>query len=249
MPIQVFNMRLQKFMAEAGIASRRKCEEFINDGKVRVNGNTATIGCVVDPENDIIEYDGKRILIQEKKIVILFNKPKGVICSNTDPQGRKTTSDFFRQIPYRLYNIGRLDYDTEGLLLITNDGDLAYKMMHPSFQIDKVYYVVCSGNPSEDDFKALEKGVMLDDGMTAPAKIENVRKNDRGNTSFYITIHEGRNRQVRRMVEKIGCKTLLLRRVKIGSVSLGKLERGEWRYLDEQEIEKLYNSMLHNSTK
>lgn len=232
-------IRLQKFMAEAGIASRRKSEEYINSGRVSVNGKVAAIGTTVDPAFDLIEFDGKRISIEEKKVVILFHKPRGVICSADDPKGRETVMDYFKNYPIRLYNVGRLDYDSEGLLIMTNDGEIAYKMMHPKFVVEKTYKVICESPLTEENIKALTNGVQLDDGMTAPAVVSNVRKTHTGKTSFLITIHEGRNRQVRRMVESIGNETLQLRRVRVGSLRLGNLESGQWRELTEKEIADL----------
>ena len=164
-------MRLQKFMAEAGIASRRKCEEYIIEGRVTVNGKIALIGTTVEPDFDLVEFDSKQIRLEEKKAVILFNKPRGVICSTDDPKGRETVMDFFKNYPVRLYNVGRLDYDSEGLLVMTNDGELAYKMMHPKFVVDKTYYVICERALSAEDIKTLTYGVMIDDGMTAPARV------------------------------------------------------------------------------
>ncbi len=237
-------IRLQKFMAEAGIASRRKCEEYINQGRVYVNGKVAVIGTVIDPVFDFVEMDGKRVIVDEKKAVILFNKPRGVICSATDPKGRETVMDYFKNYPVRLYNVGRLDYDSEGLIVMTNDGDIAYKMMHPKFVVEKTYYVICENALSESDIKTLSDGVLLDDGMTAPAVVSDVGKTRTGKTSFLITIHEGRNRQVRRMMESIGHEVLQLRRVRIGNLRLGNIQEGQWRELSEKEIEELRKSLM-----
>lgn len=237
-------IRLQKFMAEAGIASRRKCEEYINQGRVYVNGKMAAIGTVIDPVFDLVEMDGKRVTVDEKKAVILFNKPRGVISSAADPKGRETVMDYFKNYPLRLYNVGRLDYDSEGLIIMTNDGDIAYKMMHPKFVVEKTYFVICENSLSDDDIKTLTEGVELDDGMTSPSVVEEVRKTRTGKTSFFITIHEGRNRQVRRMMEKIGHEVLQLRRVRIGNLKLGSLEEGQWRELSEKEIDELRKSLM-----
>ena len=233
-------IRLQKFMADCGIASRRKCEELITAGLVSVNGETAVIGTCVDPETDKVEYDGK-ILGQSpnsNKVVIMLNKPRGVVSSCSDPEGRKTTADYFKGLPYRLYNVGRLDIDTEGLLLFTNDGDFAYKVMHPSFEIHKTYRALIDGELTRSEAHALESGVMLSDGMTRPAKVEGISVGDE-NTSFYITIHEGKNRQVRRMIEAVGHRTLRLRRVAVGSLKLYGLRTGEWRFLTDREIREI----------
>lgn len=236
-------VRLQKFMAEAGIASRRKCEEYINQGRVCVNGKVAAIGTVIDPVFDFVEMDGEKVTVCEKKTVILFNKPRGVICSADDPKGRETVMDYFKNYPVRLYNVGRLDYDSEGLIVMTNDGEIAYKMMHPKFVVEKTYSVICEDDLSEEEVKTLTEGVELDDGMTAPAVVSNIRKTRTGKTSLLITIHEGRNRQVRRMMEKIGHEVLSLKRVRIGNLRLGNIEEGQWRELSGNEIEELRKSL------
>lgn len=237
-------MRLQKYLAEAGIASRRKCELLIGQGLVLVNGSPAAIGCVVDPEKDKIEYNGKVVTLQQQKCVLLFNKPQGVVSTMSDPEGRTAVADYFKDYPGRLYPVGRLDFDSEGLLLMTNDGELAYKMMHPKFSVEKTYLVHCDGLLRKEEKEALEKGVLLDDGMTSPAKVTNQQSIRYGNTAFHITIHEGRNRQVRRMMEAVGHKTLLLRRVKMGHLSLGDLPQGKWRALTEEEKTALESSVL-----
>lgn len=230
-------MRLQKYMADAGVASRRKCEEFISEGRVTVNGEIAAIGKTVE-DGDVVEFDGNIITPAEKRVVIMLNKPRGVLSTCSDPSDRRTTAEFFEGLPYRLYNIGRLDYDSEGLLLFTNDGDIAYKLMHPKFEVEKTYRVLAEGEVTAEELSKLQKGVMLSDGMTAPAKVSGVTASG-GTTNFYITIHEGRNRQVRRMTDAIGHRTLRLRRVAIGSLKLSGIRAGEWRYLTESEIESL----------
>ena len=232
-------MRLQKFMADCGIASRRKCEEYISQGLVKVNGTAATLGMSVDEMTDKVEYNGQILSIEAsdnaEKVVIMFNKPRGVICSCSDPEGRKTAVEYFSELPYRLYNVGRLDIDTEGLILFTNDGDFAYKVMHPKYEIHKTYRALIDGSLSPIEKARLEGGIMLEDGMTSPAKVEGISEGEE-NTSFYITIHEGRNRQVRRMIEAIGHRTLRLRRVAIGDLKLFGLHTGQWRYLTKKEI-------------
>ncbi|MDY5366048.1 MAG: pseudouridine synthase, partial [Eubacteriales bacterium] len=166
-------MRLQKFMADAGIASRRKCEEYIAEGRVKVNGNTAVIGCTVEDGDEVL-FDGNPVCGKTERVAIVLNKPQGVVCTSSDPEGRRTVVDYVKELPYRLYNVGRLDYDSEGLIILTNDGDLAYKMMHPKFTVEKTYHVVCTGSLTDSDKERLEKGVALEDGLTAPAKIENI---------------------------------------------------------------------------
>ena len=238
------HMRLQKYLADAGVASRRKCEELISRGLVFVNGSPAEIGCVVDPERDIVVYAGKRILPAQEHIVLVFNKPQCVVSTIHDPQGRTTVADYFKDFPQRLYPVGRLDYDSEGLLIMTNDGALAYRMMHPKFTVEKTYLVHCNGSLSAAERSALEDGVMLEDGMTAPARIQNMKSLKLGSTAFEITIHEGRNRQVRRMLAAVGHDTLLLRRIAMGPITLGGLAQGKWRSLTDEEAEKL-GLLLH----
>jgi len=232
-------MRLQKFLADAGIGSRRACEELIAQGRVTVNGQTAAIGMSIDPAADAVCFDGKPVAARQERILILFNKPMGVVCTSADPQGRKTVQDFFRNVPYRLYNVGRLDVNSQGLLLMTNDGELAYRLTHPKFQQPKTYYAVCDGALTTEQAEKLRKGVMLEDGMTAPAKVEFIRPTRTGSTCFSITIREGRNRQIRRMLEAVEHKTLLLRRERFGTLLLGNLKPGEWRYATREEYETL----------
>ena len=231
-------MRLQKFMADAGVASRRKCEEYISAGRVRVNGVVAEIGCTVEP-GDRVEFDGVQLSIDAERVVIMLNKPQGVVCTCSDPEGRRTVIDYVKDRPYRLYNVGRLDYDSEGLILLTNDGDLAYRMTHPKFKMEKTYHVVCSGIIDQRDILRLQSGITLDDGVTSPAQVNNVRIRRDGKSELDITIHEGRNRQVRRMISAVGKDTLLLRRIKEGPLELGELKTGQWRFLTEQEIKAL----------
>lgn len=236
-------MRLQKFMAEAGVASRRRCEELILEGRVSVNGVVAELGAQVEPEKDEVTFDGQRLALVLERVVIAFNKPRGVFCTSSDPEGRRTVMDYFRDIPYRLYNVGRLDCDSEGLLFMTNDGELAYKLMHPKFQIEKTYYVVADGVLTNNEALVLEKGVLLEDGMTAPARMKPAAQRYEGSTAFFLTIHEGRNRQVRRMLAEVGHKTLLLRRVRVGNIELGELKTGQWRYLSAEEIKALEDTL------
>ncbi len=236
-------MRLQKYLADAGIASRRKCEELIAQGRVCVNGVAAQIGMSVDENADEVTLDGKKVAIEERRVVIMLNKPIGMVSTANDPQGRKTVADLFSGLPYRVHNIGRLDINSEGLLLMTNDGELTYKLTHPKHMIEKTYHVICSGKLSDEERQRLECGIELDDGMTAPANVDGVQYVNGEKTMFYITIHEGRNRQVRRMVSSVGHDVLRLRRVQVGPIRLGTLKKGEWRYLTESEIEQLYSCL------
>lgn len=235
--------RLQKFMAEAGVASRRACEELIRQGRVTVNGETASLGRSVEPEQDRVELDGKPVQKEQRRTVILLYKPRGVVSTSSDPEGRRTVQNYFREIPERLYNVGRLDLNSEGLLLMTNDGALANRLTHPRYGVEKTYYAVCDGRLTASEAAKLTNGIELEDGVTAPARVDAVRTTQRGDTSFLITIHEGRNRQIRRMLEAVGHRTLRLKRERFGPLSLGTLAPGEWRKLSDEEIKKLENAL------
>ena len=235
--------RLQKFMAEAGVASRRACEELIRQGRVTVNGETASLGRSVEPKQDRVELDGKPVQKEQRRTVILLYKPRGVVSTSSDPEGRRTVQDYFREIPERLYNVGRLDLNSEGLLLMTNDGALANRLTHPRYGVEKTYYAVCDGKLTASEAARLTNGIELEDGMTAPARVDAVRTTQCGDTSFLITIHEGRNRQIRRMLEAVGHRTLRLKRERFGPLSLGTLAPGEWRKLSDEEIKKLENAL------
>ena len=231
-------MRLQKFMADCGVASRRACEKIIADGRVTVNGIPAQLGMSVE-EGDDVRLDGKRLKPQERRVVLMLYKPRGVVSTSSDEAGRKTVQAYVSELPYRLYNVGRLDLNSEGLLLLTNDGELANLLMHPRYGVEKTYRVVCDGSLSASEIALLTNGVELDDGMTAPAKVKSIRKSTTGGTAFSITIHEGRNRQIRRMLEAVGHRTLRLKREAYGPLRLGDLKPGEWRYLTEAELAAL----------
>lgn len=231
-------MRLQKYLADAGIASRRKCEQLIEEGRVKLNGAVAEIGMNVN-DGDVVTLDGKRVRANNERVMIAFYKPKNVICSNAEDEDRKKVTDFFKELPYRLYTVGRLDYDSEGLILVTNDGGAANRLMHPRYGLSKTYNVLCSGRFTDAEIHALASGVMLEDGMTAPARVKLLRETDNGNTELSITIHEGRNRQVRRMVAAVGHDTLRLVRVSIGKLTISGLKSGQWRFLSREETELL----------
>ncbi|PKM41387.1 MAG: pseudouridine synthase [Firmicutes bacterium HGW-Firmicutes-9] len=236
-------LRLQKYLAEAGIASRRASEELITAGRVQVNGLVATLGMSVDPETDVVLYDGKPVKQEEELITIMLYKPKGVVSTSDDPQGRRTVQEFVKDIPARLYNVGRLDINSEGLLLMTNDGELAHRMTHPKFSVEKTYYAICDGKLQPSEIASLVNGVQLDDGMTAPAKVTHVRSTKTGDTTFLITIHEGKNRQIRRMLEAVGHRTLRLKRERFGPLHLGELKPGETRRLTPDELRSLKHAL------
>jgi 23S rRNA pseudouridine2605 synthase len=228
--------RLQKVLARAGFGSRRACEELIASGRVSVNGETATLGRRVDVHFDQVEVDGARIGGLPQYVHYLLNKPTGVVTSASDPHGRRTVADLVPRKP-RAFPVGRLDTDTEGLLIVTNDGDLAQRLSHPSFGVEKEYLAKVEGVPRRSDIKRLRDGVELDDGRTAPAKVSVV--GDPADGVLRISIHEGRNRQVRRMCEAVGHRVSRLVRVRIGPVRLRDLQPGEWRKLSAREVHAL----------
>jgi 23S rRNA pseudouridine2605 synthase len=231
--------RLQKVMAEFGVASRRKCEEMIAAGKVKVNGYLITEpGTKVDKEKDAIEVDGKIIKCSESRVYILLNKPVGYITSAKDQFGRPTVLDLLKGISVRVFPIGRLDYDTEGLILLTNDGDLTYRITHPKHNIDKTYRALIDGEAGTNDIENFKNGIAVEDYVASPAKLEIIR-HIKGNSIVDITIHEGKNRQVRKMCAAIGHEVIWLKRIKIGKIELGELKIGEWRYLNDAEVEYL----------
>ena len=231
--------RLQKVMAEFGVASRRKCEDMITAGKVRVNGSLITeLGTKVDKENDIIEVEGKIIKCSESRVYILLNKPVGYITSAKDQFGRPTVLDLLKGISVRVFPIGRLDYDTEGLILLTNDGDLTYMITHPKHNIDKTYRTLINGEAGINDIESFKHGIAIEDYVTSPARMEIIRC-VKGNSVVDITIHEGKNRQVRKMCSAIGHEVIWLKRIRIGEIELGELKTGEWRCLNDEEIKYL----------
>lgn len=233
--------RLQKVMSNCGIASRRASEQMILDGRIRVNGVIVReLGTKVNPDKDIILVDGKRLEAQPKHYY-LFNKPKGVITTSSDDQGRPTVMDYFRKEKDRIYAVGRLDQNTEGLLLMTNDGELANILMHPSTMVDKTYEVKVKGRISDTILQNLADGVPLEDGMTAPADVYYVGFDSKsGLTTIEITIHEGKNRQVRRMIEHFGFQVHNLRRVQYAFLTLSGVKRGSYRSLKPEEVAELY---------
>ena len=234
-------MRLQKYMAMCGVAARRKCEEIIASGRVSVNGQIVTeMGTQVE-DGDEVRVDGALIQPEEETRYVLYHKPAGEVTTVSDEKGRETVMDRFRDFPVRLYPVGRLDYDSEGLLLLTNDGELAQRLTHPSCEVDKVYLARVTGNPSNEAIDRLRRGVYMegDQRRTYPADVRVVRDESLF-SDIVVTIHEGRNRQVRRMFDAVGHKVLLLRRIRFGAVELGSLRRGEWRELTQEEIDALH---------
>ncbi|KAF1086484.1 Ribosomal large subunit pseudouridine synthase B [Sporotomaculum syntrophicum] len=232
--------RLQKFMARSGVASRRGSEELIAQGKVRVNGKQVIVpGFKIDPLRDRVEVDGRPVRKPEKKVYILLFKPAGYVSTVTDPQGRRKVIDLLSGIKQRVYPVGRLDYDSEGLLLLTNDGALTYALTHPRHEIPKTYQVRVQGVPDKNRLEELAKGVVLKDGPTAPAKVRMLKNLGDDTALLEITVHEGKNRQVRRMCEHIGHQVLSLRRISIGPLKIGDLQRGRYRHLTNREVKML----------
>ncbi len=231
--------RLHKFMARHGVASRRACEEIIASGRVRVNGKTVNVpGTVINLARDRVEVDGKMLGKPERLVYILINKPRGYLSTARDPGGRKIVTDLLDGISERVFPVGRLDYDSEGLLLLTNDGDLTHRLTHPSHVIPKTYRVRVRGVPGSRVLEMLSRGVQLEDGLTAPAGIQFMEERD-GNALLEMTLHEGRNRQIRRMFAKLGHEVIRLKRVRIGNLVLGNLRPGQYRLLRENEVRGL----------
>jgi len=234
-------MRLQKYLAQVGIASRRKAEELIRDGMVKVNGNMIIEMGYKVTDRDIIEVNGKIIANTEKKVYILLNKPVGYISTAKDQFGRPSVVELIKGVKERIYPVGRLDYDTSGLIILTNDGEFTYKMTHPKHEIKKVYMAMIQGIPSQEEMKAFENGLKIEDYITAKANIK-IIKNEGDKSLVEITIHEGKNRQVRKMCDAIGHPVIKLKRTAIGPLTLGDLMEGHWRTLSIKEIDTFKKS-------
>lgn len=232
--------RLQKYMAKCGVASRRKCEELILQGKVSVNNTIITeLGYKVEEENDIIKVNNVIIYPEKEKVYIALNKPVKYISSVKDERGRKSVIDLVN-VNERIYPIGRLDYDSSGLLLLTNDGDIYNNLMHPSKEVYKTYLVTVKGLPPKEAIKKLETGIDIGGYITAPAKVK-VEKLDYDKASLRIQIHEGKNRQIRKMCDSIGYPVITLKRISIGEIELKNIPQGKYRFLTKEEIEYLHN--------
>lgn len=224
--------RVQKFLSEAGAASRRKAEEFIRSGQVSINGRKAKLGDKVDPEKDEVKVYGKIIKASDTKIYIALNKPKGYVVSKSDPHGRKTVFSLLpEELRGKVHNVGRLDFDTEGLLVLTNDGDLTQKLAHPKYEHDKEYEVITDPEPKESQLEQLRDGVQIATGLTSPAKVK-IRSG-----KVYITIHEGKKRQVRRMFNTLGLGVRNLKRIRINKLTLPTdLAVGEYKIIKPEDI-------------
>lgn len=236
--------RLQKYLANQGIASRRKAEEYIMQGKVKVNGEIITeLGKKVNPKIDIVEFEGRKVKIQEEKVYVLLNKPIDYVTTVKDQFGRNTVVDLVKKAGKNLLPVGRLDMYTSGALILTNDGDFIYHVTHPKHEVEKTYTVTLRGKVTKEEVEALKKGVLIDEMyVTKPAKVRILKIDEEKNISrLEIIIHEGKNRQVRKMCEAIGKKVVALHRSKIGNIEVKNLKMGEFRYLSKQEVMSLMN--------
>lgn len=237
--------RLQKYIARCGVASRRKSEELILSGQIKVNGTIITeLGTKVNIDKDVVEYNNKVIKQEENKLYIMLNKPEGYITSSSDEKGRKTVLDLI-DVEERIYPIGRLDYDSSGLLLLTNDGDIYNKIIHPRVAIDKKYIAICEGKFTDKELEKFKNGIDIGGYITSNANIEiideeNITMKNSGENSVRstveITIHEGKNRQIRRMCSSLNHDVVALKRISVGNIKLGNLKKGSWRMLTEEEI-------------
>lgn len=233
-------MRINKFLAECGVASRRACDKLIEDGKVKVNGRIASLGQEIDENNDSVVCEGKKVSRAKKFEYYVMNKPKGCVCTVKDDKGRKTVMDYLPKNTARIFPVGRLDYDSEGLLLFTNDGDFANRLTHPSSEVPKTYLVKTEGEVGEGALAKLRAGVEIDGKITNKCKIR-VIESCKDYTKMHVTITEGRNREIRKMFETVGKNVDFLKRIKIGDLALHGLDRGEVRKLTPEEVEYLKN--------
>jgi 23S rRNA pseudouridine2605 synthase len=235
--------RLQKLLSIAGVASRRASEELITQGRVEVNGEVVrTLGSKADPATDVIKVDGRRLRFDQRARYILLNKPKHVVTTRRDPEGRRTVIELLKGVREYVYPVGRLDYDSEGVLLLTSDGDLAARLTHPRHAVERVYEAVVVGSPADEDLEKLRRGIFLEGSRTLPAQVRRAGTVGKGRqelTRLTITLQEGRNRQVRRMCASIGHPVRKLTRTRMGPIKLGDLRPGHWRDLTEAEIRKL----------
>ena len=232
--------RLQKYMARCGVASRRKCEEFILQGMVEVNGNLVNeLGAKVNCIEDKVSYKGELIFPEETMVYIALNKPEGIISTVSDDKGRETILDIVK-VPERIYPIGRLDYDTSGLILLTNDGNIYNRLIHPSVEVNKVYEGKINGTPNGEEIDKFKNGIDIDGYITAKANFKLIRS-FKDSSEVEITIHEGKNRQIRKMCEAIGHPVISLKRTKIGKIKIANIKVGEWRHLTTEEVEYLKN--------
>ncbi len=242
------DIRLQKLIASSGLASRRKAEEMIAGGLVTVNGAVVTeLGTKVDPERDHVKVEGRHLKAAQPYVYLMLNKPKHVMSTLHDPGGRPTIKNFLHGVSVRVFPVGRLDFDSEGLMLLTNHGDLAQAMLHPRYHVPKTYLIKVKGVLTDEEIKQLERGVRLDDGMTGPATVKKIRKAEQ-NSWVEITIHEGRKHQVKRMLETVRHQVLKLTRIRMGPLRLGDLAPGEFRFLTDREANALRELLEHRAS-
>jgi 23S rRNA pseudouridine2605 synthase len=230
--------RLQKVLAAAGVASRRASEDLIQAGRVTVNGVRARIGDKVDAATDVVEVDGERVKVDPALVYVMLNKPQGVVTTTSDPEGRPTVVELVN-LEERLYPVGRLDQDTEGLVLLTNDGTLVHQLLHPSFEVERVYLALVPGPVRREPLRRLTDGVELEDGLARARRVRTV-ESSRGKALLEVVMTEGRKREVRRMLAEVGLPVERLARVSFGGVELGDLRQGRWRFLNNTEISRLY---------
>ena len=231
-------IRLQKYLADCGVASRRKSEEIIKSGRVTVNGAVITEMGYKVTSRDEVKVDGKKAILEERKVYIVLNKPYGYVTTVKDQFGRPAVIDLVRDIRERLFPVGRLDYDTSGLIILTNDGDFAYRLTHPKHEVKKVYVARVAGSFTNKEITKFENGLEIDDYVTAPSKIR-VLNSDAKASTVEITIHEGKNRQIRKMCEKVGHPVIMLKRISIGNIQLDSLPEGNWREITKDELEEV----------
>ena len=235
-------IRLQKYLADAGIMSRRAAEEEIKNGNVSVNGHVAELGSKIDPRNDVVAYRGKRIRYEKKEYTyIMMNKPRGYLCSTTDDRGRKCVTDLLDGVDARVYPVGRLDLVSEGILLLTDDGELKNRLTHPKHTIGKVYRVKVAGKVSDEQMEILTSELVIDGYKIQPVVV-NVSSEDESGTVLKMTLFEGRNRQIRKMCEAANLTVKRLSRISIGNLKLDGLPVGKWRYLEQAEVDYLYKA-------
>ena len=236
--------RLHKILAQAGIASRRSAEQLIRDGRVRVNGEVVlAMGLKVDPERDTVAFDGKPIELAQPTIYVLLNKPAGYVTTMADPQGRPTVADLVADMPQRLFPVGRLDLETEGALLMTNDGELGNFVLHPRYNVNKTYEALVTGSPAPERLRLLERGLEIDGVRTSPAAIRVLERRG-GQTLVEVVIHEGKKRQVRKMFQAINHRVVHLRRTAYGSLRLGALPSGKYRFLSPNDLKKIFSGKI-----
>ena len=240
-------VRLQKALADAGVASRRACEELITDGRVSVNGEQITqLGTKVNPEKDELAVDGEIINANKSKNYLIFNKPAGVLSTMSDPEGRPSLGDYFKERSERLFHVGRLDKESEGLIVLTNDGEIAHRATHPSYGLVKKYIVEIEGHLSAVQAQELRDGIRLEDGLARALEVIVLREPTPKNAWIEISIHEGRYHIVRRMFEELGLPVLRLIRTEFGPLNIGETKVGRWRHLNEGEVENLFNVLKLN---